>query len=163
MILTDEIHLFRETTRHLWNTYLMRGADYGSVNVFKDICLKLFEKQILSQLNLNGAPIPIESEKPVLKEYRIFMKGNGKLPIHVNRNFPPSGYWDYPIDWIPPEASPDINPICFYDFDLLGWRKLEYYRVRIMGCTSHPELSGRDALIRCDHTEIELVEKVKPS
>ncbi len=159
MIITEEIHLFRETARHLWNSYLMRDADFDSVDVFKDICLKLFEKQILLRLELDGSPIPIESERPYLREYRLFREGNGKLPIQVNRDLPPSGYWDYPIDWIPPEEKPVIHPICFFDFDLIGWRKMEYYRARIINCTSHPELSGRDALIRCDYTEIEFIGK----
>jgi hypothetical protein len=85
------------------------------------------------------------------------MKENGKLPLSVNRDLPPSGYWDYPVDWISPETEPDIRPICFFDFDILGWRLLEYYRVRIVRCDSCPEITGRDALIRCNCIETEVI------
>ena len=155
MNITQEVHLFRETLRHLWNTYLKRDANWDTVALFNDISLKLFEEQIVSRLGINAPPIPLDAEENYLSQYRIFAEGSGKLPLSVNRDIPPSGYWDYPIEWIPPEKNNDIRPISFFDFDVLGWRKFEYYHVRIIECESNPELNGRDALIPCDYVEIE--------
>ncbi len=160
MILTEEIHLFRETARHLWNSYLKQDADFDTVDIFKDICFKLFEEKILYRLNLDCEPIPIDANDPVINmDFRIFMEGTGKLPLHVNRDIPPSGYWDYPIEWIPPEGNYDIRPISIMDYNCFGWKNLEFYRVRILNCESHPDLNNRDALIRCDHVDIEFIGK----
>jgi hypothetical protein len=103
--------------------------------------------------------IPINTDHSDLKEYRILMTGAGRLPLLVNRDIPASGYWDYPVDWIPPEDETEIRPISFFDFDLLGWRIFEYYRVRISAYPSRLQLVGRDALIRCDYVEVEVIEQ----
>jgi hypothetical protein len=159
MILTDEIHQFREVARHLWNTYLKRDADWDSVDTFDEICKKLFEEQITLRLELSASPIPVDTPKNPLDEYRLVAPHTGKLPLLINREIPASGYWDYPVEWIPPEEHPDIRPMPFFDFDLLGWRKLEFYQARIINCPSNPELNGRDALIRCENVEIEFIAK----
>lgn len=161
MNITQEIQLFRESSRHLWNTYLKREADDYTYEVFNKICKMLFEDQIVKRLNLKIPAIPITGSNTVLNEYRLFAPHHGKLPMHVNRDLPSSGYWDYPIGWIPPEQKPDIRPICFYDFDFLGWCRLEFYRARIVDCKSHPELNGRDALIPCHQVEIEVIENTE--
>ncbi len=160
MIVTQEVNLFRETARHLWNTYLREDADFDTVDVFRNICRILFCEKIVSRLGINAPPIPVETDGNYLPQYKIFMTWNGqpgKLPLYVNRDLPPSGYWDYPIDWIPPEEDHDIRPICFFDFEN-EWRMLEFYRVRIVNCGSHPELTGRDALIYCKYVDIEVID-----
>lgn len=159
MIITEDIHRFREAARHLWNTYLRLDADWDTVDAFEEVCRLLFEEQVVSRLNLDVPAIPINTDNSDLKEYRIFKVGNGKLPLLVNRDIPATGYWDYPIEWIPPEDENEIRPISFFDFDLLGWRMFEYYRVRISAYPSRPRLVGRDALIRCDYVEIEVIEQ----
>ena len=158
MIITEEIHRFREAARHLWNAHLRPGADWDTVDAFEEVCRLLFEQLIISRLKLHAPVIPINTDKSDLEGYRVFGAGTGKLPLLVNRDIPPSGYWDYPVDWIPPEDESEIRPISFFDFDLLGWRMFEYYRVRISAYPSRPRLVGRDALIRCDYVEIEVVE-----
>lgn len=156
MIITQEVNMFREAARHLWNSYMRINADWNTADAFREITSIMFKEKILAKFELNDIPIPVDSENDCISQYRIFMKGTGKLPVFVNRDCPPSGYWDYPIDWIPPEMNHDIRPICFFDYDILGWRILEYYRVRIVKCASHSELTGRDALIRCDYVDIEM-------
>ena len=158
MNITEEIHQFREAARHLWNSYLKREADYDSVDTFHSICLQLFEEQITSRLELSVSPIPMDGHNVPLDGYRIFASHQGKIPLYINREIPPSGYWDYPIDWIAPEEGPDIRPISFFDYDLLGWRNIEFYRVRIVNCPSHPEINGREALIKCDYVELEVID-----
>jgi hypothetical protein len=92
----------------------------------------------------------------ILTEYRLFADHAGRLPLQANRDLPASGYWDHPVEWIPPEAKQIIHPICFFDFDVLGWRRLQLYRVRVVESSSHPELNGRDALIECEDVEVEV-------
>ncbi len=157
MIITQEVNLFRESVRHLWNSYMRIDANWDTVDTFRQIASLLFEEKILSKLNCDISPIPIKAEDDYIYNYRILMKGNGKLPVMVNREIPSSNYWDYPIEWIPPEMKPDIRPICFFDWDVLGWRMLEYYRVRIVKCNSNPELDGRDALINCNYVDLEVI------
>lgn len=167
MILTEEINLFRETVRHLWNSYLRRDADDDSVDTFHAICLQLFEDQITSRLELSAPPIPMDGRQIPLDQYRLFAPNRGSvppsIPLFLNRDIPPSGYWDYPIDWIPQEEKTIITPISFFDFDLYGWRKLEFYRVRIQNCPTHPEINGRDALVKCEYLELEVTESEDPT
>lgn len=137
---------------------MRRDADWDSVDIFKDICLKLFEDQIIYRLNIKAPPIPMESDE-ILNEYRIFSKFENSLPILVNRDIPPSGYWDHPVNWIPSGDNHSICPICFFDFDIRGWRKMEYCRVRVIECKSNSELNGRDALVKIDNIEIEILDK----
>ena len=106
---------------------------------------------------VEGRPIPMDHGNDILSEYRIFADHKGRLPLHPNRDIPASGYWDHPVNWIPPEQKQIIHPICFFDFDTLGWRTIQYYRVRIVDSESHPGLNGRDALIECEHVNVEIV------
>jgi len=92
----------------------------------------------------------------ILTEYRLFADHAGRLPLHPNRDILASGYWDHPVEWIPPDKNQTIHPICFFDFDVLGWRSIQYYRVRIVSSSSHPALNGRGALIECAHVDIEV-------
>lgn len=155
MDITQEISLFRESIRHLWNTYLRQDADWNTAGTYRNICRMLFDEQIIARHKLKAPPIPVDEEGDYISGYKIIPKGTGKLPLFVNRDIPPSGYWDHPIDWIPPEQDHDIRPISFFDFDVLGWRMIEFYHVKIIKCCSHSELTGRDALIRCDYVSIE--------
>jgi hypothetical protein len=158
MLLTSEINRFREAARHLWNSYLGRDADWDSVEAFQEICLALFEQQVLRRQGLKASPIPVDDCRKPLEEYRLFAPHSGRLPLRVNRDVPASGYWDFPVEWIPPEERPEIKPMGFFDFDSIGMRNLEFYRVRILDCPSHPEINGRDALVRCETVELELLE-----
>jgi hypothetical protein len=159
MILTEEIRDFREAARHLWNTYLKRDADWDTVDAYNEICLRLFETRVVDRLELSALPIPMIPLQKSLDEYRLYANHTGKIPLLVNRDVPASGYWDYPIDWIPPEEHPDIRPISFFDFDAIGQRKIEFYRAIIVNCPSHPEINRREALIGCDDVELEFVGK----
>lgn len=159
MSLTDEINQFREAARHLWNGFLMRDADWDSVDAFREIGLILFEEQVLRRWKSDAPPLPIDGDKIALQGYRLFAPHHGRLSLMINRDIPASGYWDFPVQWIPPEEQPEIKPIGFFDFDTKGMRNLEYYRVRIVNCLSHPEINGRDALIKCEHIDLEFIEK----
>ncbi len=156
LILTSQIHEFREAVRHLWNSYLRSDATWDTADEFTRIAAILFSECALRRVDVEARPIPIGHGAEVLHEYRIFARPPGRLRFHANRDVPASGYWDHPIEWIPPEKPQTIHPICFFDFDVLGWRRIQYYRVRIVESSSHPELNGRDALIECGDVDVEV-------
>ena len=155
---TPHIHEFREAARHLWNSYMRRDATWDTVEEFAKVTRVLFSGCVLVRAGVEARPIPLDNGTDVLTEYRVFADHKGRLPLHANRDIPASGYWDYPVEWIPPEARQEIHPICFFDFDVCGRRTIQYYRVRIVESSSHPGLNGRDALIECAYVELEVSE-----
>ena len=157
MNITQALNLYREMSRHLWNTYLIHEADDDTIDTFSEICKLLFEEQILNKLGIDAPFIPMDKGKSTIEEFVLFASHSGKLPLHVNRDIPASGYWDYPVHWIPPEENPRIHPICFFDFDTFNWRNIEFYRAMVEDCPSHPEINGREVLIPCDKVEIKFV------
>jgi hypothetical protein len=157
MILTAQVHEFREAVRHLWNAYMRLDATWDTVDEFGKVSNLIFTECVVARAGVAGRPIAMDNGREVLTEYRVFADNNGRLPLLANRDLPASGYWDHPVGWIPPEQHHTIHPICFFDFDVRGWRSIQYYRVRIVASSSHPELNGRDALIDCRHAELELM------
>lgn len=131
-------------------------ATWDTADEFANIANTLFTECVLRRARADARPIPMTHGNEILTEYRLFADHAGKLPLHPNRDIPASGYWDFPIEWIPPEERQIIHPICFFDFDILGWRQIQYYRVRIVESSSHPDLNGRDALIECSCVEVEI-------
>jgi hypothetical protein len=156
MILTPHIHEFREAVRHLWNSYMRSHATWDTADEFAKVANTLFAECVLGRAGVEARPIPMNHGNEILTEYRLFADHAGKLPLHANRDIPASGYWDHSVAWIPPEEKQIIHPICFFDFDALGWRLSQYYRVRIVDSNSHPDLNGRDALIGCEYVDVEV-------
>jgi hypothetical protein len=158
MIITDHIHSFREAARHLWNAYLREGSDWKTLENFEQICGLLFEEIVTNKIDVDYELNNICSYAgEYAPEYQVFADHTGKLSLMVNRELKASGYWDHPVTWIPPEIPNDLRLIEFFDFDQLGWRTFEYYRVRIITCESHPEIEGRDALIRCHNADVRIL------
>ena len=155
MVITERINKFREAARHLWNTYLIDDADWDTVDAFREICAALFTEQVLRR-KPNIPPIPVDAAGTPVWQYRMSASKGMGIPVWANRDIPASGYWDFPVTSIPREEGLEIAPIAFFDFDALAIRDLEFYRVRIVNSPSHPELNGRDALIKCEYLEIEL-------
>jgi len=156
VILTSHIHEFREAARHLWNSYMRSEATWDTADELAKVANILFIECALGRAGVEARPIPMQHGTEILTEYRLFADHAGKLPLHANRDIPASGYWDHPVEWIPPEVKQIIHPICFFDFDVLGWRRIQYYRSRIVESSSHPDLNGRDALIECAYVDVEV-------
>jgi len=155
--ITEKIHKFREAARNLWNVHLRESAGWDSHEAFKNICLVLFREIVLRDLPNSISAIELNQHVHDLSNYSVSSKGGSRLPILANRQIPASGYWDYSIEWIPTESEFQIQPICFFDFDSLGWCDLEYLRVLFTKCVSHPALEGREALIKCSYVKIEVI------
>jgi len=149
VILTPHIHEFREAVRHLWNAYMRREATWDTFDEFAKISEILFSESVLIRAGIDGRPIPLDHGKQVLTEYRIFAAGE--------QGYTRFRLLDHPVTWIPPEQKQIIHPMYFFDFAKLGWRTIQYYMVRIVESASHPALNGRDALIECEHVDIEII------
>jgi hypothetical protein len=156
LILTPHVHEFREAARHLWNSYMRRDTTWDTVEEFAKVAEILFSQCVLGRARVAARPIPMDCSAEVLTEYRVFADHKGRLPLRANRDIPASGFWDFPVAWIPPEGKQVIYPICFFDFDQIAWRGIQYYRVRIVERSSHPDLNGRDALIECTSVDLEV-------
>lgn len=157
--ITNKIFKFREAARNLWNVHLMESANWDSVDAFENICTELYREIVLRDITDTDQIIKIDSCASPLSSYRVSSNGGCKLPIMANREIPASGYWDFPREWVASEIDFEIIPICFFDFDQLGWRDFEYIRVLINKCSTLPNLVGREALIECRYAKIEIVKK----
>jgi hypothetical protein len=60
VLLTDEINRFREAARHLWSSYLIRHADWDSVDAFREICVTLVDEQVLRRQGSQALPVPVD-------------------------------------------------------------------------------------------------------
>ena len=90
------------------------------------ICELLFEEIVVCKVSVDYQLCNAFSyQAEYAPECQIFADHQGKLPLLVNRDLKASGYWDYPIEWIPPEVPNDMRLIEFYDFDQLVWRNFE--------------------------------------
>ncbi len=143
----------------MWNTYLRENADWATHDSFELICEHLFDEIVLSKLDVKHDIDNVFCyQGEYLEEYQLYVDHKGKLPLMVNRELKSSGYWDHPVEWIPPDELYDIRLIGFFDFDQLGWRNFEFYRARILKCNSHPEIEQRDVLIRCHHVDVRIID-----
>jgi len=155
---------YREGVRHLWNTQFLgvlqsTGDTWALRDTFDDVCASLFAALVLGQL---GIPISEASHqalpgggtlapKPML-QFHVVPRGP-RAPIHINRTLPRGGYWDHPPTMLLP-GDADLRFVRWYDFDELGRRDLKYYEVHIVASSTHPQISGRAALIECEYCTV---------
>ncbi len=157
MDITKNFNTFREAARHLWNVYFSENAkkdmDWDLRDAYSAIYVELFNALVLYHLPEGAKPIPHlwAPEKDVLHEYKIEGE-NSPLPIMINRDKPASGYWDYPMEYIIPEKT-NLRLISCFDFDQLGFRDIEYYRVRIIH-SDNADLMDRDGLVKAQYCKI---------
>ena len=157
--ITGSINNYRECVRNLWNTHFLYQVNEECIadakDEFDDICSMLFSSLVLKPI---GCSL-VEKAKAYQKIQgpinclRVTPVSESGLPIHVNRELPPSGYWDYPIGLIMP-SDVDMRFIDCFDFGQYQFRDFEYYKVRIVASEIDTNLIGRDALIKAGHAKI---------
>lgn len=154
----DVTHLvasYREAARHLWNAFLREGADWDRHDDFRLVCGQLFTMIVLTPIG-RGDVEPgkawerVDTPVPFL---RVIPKSEHGVPILINRTHPASGYWDDPVKAVKP-GEVDLRFAGFFDWDALGWRDFEFYRVVIAECQSQPDLRGRLALIAPQYVDV---------
>ena len=164
--ITPIMEHFRESARHLWNTgYLPLDTSvdiWESVEHFEEVAGRLFDHFVVNDLSRHGAGLNMEqvAEPETLHFLHAVPVGCG-VEININRQCPPCGYWDDPVNRIEPGEA-DLRFIGYFDFDVLGIRDFEYYRVRIEAFASQPHLVGRDALVRVRYMRVLVEEAAQP-
>lgn len=158
----NTVNSYRECIRNLWNIHFMPSIsineDWDAKDSFDQICTILFSVLVLDPLGLNfykkafsyeqhPKPINVLQVKPA----------TASVPIMINREVKSVGYWDYPVKSISPDEA-EMSFIDLFDFEQLGFRDFEFYRVRIVNSSTDKNLVGRDALIRCSNAKVLLCE-----
>jgi hypothetical protein len=153
--ITQQIQLYRETVRHIWNSCFASEAGRSPAGevfeAFDTICEQLFVALILSpnaisepvgQLNVQGFPsirvIPLLAEG---------------TPILINRTEPTGPYWDDPVNVVKPDEI-ELGFMGFFDWDSYGIIDMRYVRARVLACHSNRALEGREALVEMGHAKV---------
>lgn len=160
---TKFMNRYCECARHLWNTYFLEHISpqnqWDISDEFDEICTRLFSSLVLHQIGCIAHKKSHRYEQfpePLLC-LSVVPSGEAGVPISINREVKASGYWDYPIECITP-SDVDLRFIDFFDFDVVGYRDFEYYRVRVVGSPEYPDILGRDALIKTHYANVFFVD-----
>jgi len=162
---TRRLNSFRECVRHLWNVDFLPLVEaakdpWALRDRFDDVCSLLFASLVVDPLGLDFAPSTNRALAPdrtagvpSLPWLRVVPSGPTGVPIMINRD-PVSdvGYWDHPLRRVC-ETDVDLRMVRWFDFDVLGFRDVRYYLVRIQGA-AEPDVIGRAALIECEYTRV---------
>ena len=156
--ITHLLEHYRECIRHLWNSgfrVLDTSKDkWDFVNQYSDIASRLFGIFVLQPLGHPEAELSKEYEAdPQPFSFLHIISSGSAITIYINRSLPPTGYWDDPVNTIMTEEA-DLRLIRYFDFDVLSYRDLEYYLVRITRFDKHPHLVGRNALVHVSETKV---------
>lgn len=143
----------RECARHVWNALFLnmgRDPDFDDVDVFDDMCRKMFYSQVLR------GRIEVEDTDQLFRRsfpYLLVRPADPKsanLQLHINRNRGDmSRYWDHHIGQVHFPGTV-LHFVSYFDFDLLGNRDLQYIRVYIAACDAVPDIVGHYALVEAD-------------
>lgn len=157
--LTHTVTMYRECLRNIWNLFLINYIPtedkWTYVDCFDNIIVQLFS-MFLTQYKSDGYLLEsdfLASRSNPIMNIHIVPAFEYGVPISINRNIPPSGYWDYPKNIIEPKEV-DLRYIGLFDFDLLGFRNFEFYLVRIVNSTTDKLVINRNALIRVKHAKV---------
>ena len=156
--ITERIHSYRESTRGLWNTFLRPSAgsdlSFDTVERFSHIAEEIFDELVLRPIGRDGfKPNQPREAYPFLRLIPVA----DPTPIMINRPTEQGMYWDDPIDYLKVDGLRLLFIECF-DWDVLGFREMQYYRTRIMECKEHPHLTGRQALLDAHYVRVEAEE-----
>lgn len=166
---TKLMNTYRECVRHLWNTYFLDllsivENQWDVSDEFDEICTTLFSSLVLNPIGCTshkksqryeGFPTPLSC-------LHVVPSAKDGVPIQIAREIQSFTYWDYPIDVIKP-LEVDLRFIDFFDFDVLGYKEFEYYRVRIVDSSEYPDIIGRDALLKTRYATVFFVDESEES
>ena len=152
---------YRISARAIWNTAFwpdQHFRNWDSIEQFQEIEKLLFQELVLGKLarewplkNLFDDAIPF---------FRIVPSHVHGAPIMIQNPRPGAlrGYWDDPVNLLRPDQA-ELHFISYFDWNLMDYIDLRYYRVKIASFDAHSELVGREALIERDNAGICLVDE----
>lgn len=147
---------FRLASRELYNNYFFNDDPAASHEDFYlprerfiDLQSMLFSKLVLEPCNLADADYG--SDKVIKGLYVVSasdLVDGGGISALVNRD-QVSGYWDYPLQCLPPDAQ--LGFVRFFDWDQRAVMDNQLVRAEILSCESVPEIVGKHVLIEAGY------------
>jgi hypothetical protein len=147
---------YRAIARSIWSTGywpVQELQNWDSVDQFGQVKKLLFKSLVIARLlddhccDLNSLP-----PAPV---FHIVPLDPGPVPVMIER--PRAGdrnhYWDDPVNKIG-SGEAALHFVDYFDWDLMNYADLQFYRVRIHAFPEQPHLIGREALIDHLHAKV---------
>ena len=157
---TDILSKYCECTGHLWNNYFfidekLSSYTHDQLDRYEAIDRLLFAELVLDPL------AKVSCQEEYFREYppseplsflRVVPAVSDEVPILINRSGA-SGYWDDPINRVL-SSDVDLRFIGYFDWNRYDLRDFQFYLVRIVKSSRHPQLVGRDALLEVHHARV---------
>jgi hypothetical protein len=141
-----QVDRFLRASRSLFNGFFSIDRPWANPHrawdlrdCFGPVEAALFQALVLRPLRIEG---PSYGCGPQV--IRVLSKIEGAMPIMINRDVD-SGYWDHPLRECSTDA--DLRFIKFFDWSDIDRRDNRYVVVWIEDWPTHPEVSGKQALI----------------
>jgi hypothetical protein len=138
---------YRVSARAIWNTAFWPDPElrnWDSIDQFDEIQRILFNELVLGKVDRDW-PFP-DLFRIAIPFFQVSPSGHVPIMIQNPRSETATGYWDHPVNLIEPGQA-ELRFISYFDWDRMDYAELRYYRVNVAGFDSHPELTGREALI----------------
>lgn len=153
--ITRKLNIFREISRHIWNTLLQSSDDFivsdEILDNFEEIKRNLFQICVLSPLGKSHY-VSRYMEEPL--PFLSIIPRTNNIPIMINRPSEDNNkYWDEPVKKIS-KIDAQLSFIDYFDWDQFGISNLQYYKVNINDFKLYPHLSGREALVETIYTDV---------
>lgn len=153
--ITQQLQLYRETARHVWNScFAARSGASSSGEAFESfdqICEALFDALILGPLGSDESASQLNVQG--FASIRVVPVISAGTPILINRTEPSGPYWDDPMNSVI-SGETELEFIGFFDWDSCGVIDMRYLRVRILDCKTNAAIVGREALIEMSHVKV---------
>ena len=115
----------------------------------------LFDAVVVPQLRLR---LKSEGDATYRDSIRVIPTAKDGIPamIHKPREGDRNHYWDDPVNRLRPDAV-ELKFVGFFNWGVLEMRDYQFYEVKILRFSGHPELEGRRALIEVSHAALSVV------
>ena len=148
---------YRDCVRNLWNNcfikQLLKRDKWDLSDEYERICSSIFSSIVLSPLGYHNEKKALGYDQYPKPISFLHIITTGEVPVQINRDLKSTGYWDYPIRSVHSDSVKMLF-IDFFDFDVLGHKELEFYRINIIEAPKNRDLIGRDALLRVKHAKV---------
>ena len=147
--ITKVMNNYRECARNLWNTYFRTPAttmeQMEAAFRFDEINYLLFNELVLAKIGKLG--FKKKSKDDAWPFLRIILPKSAECQVLVSRTSADrNSYWDEPINRLTGNGS-KLLLVDYFDWDEFGYLNYSYYKVKLISCSQHPQLVGRQALI----------------
>jgi hypothetical protein len=96
--ITDAVNRYREAARHLWNTaFRAAPVNWGTHDAFDRVASELFTALALEPLGATEQRLA-EMFPPAYFQRVAIVPASDQVPILINRESKPHGYWDDPVN-----------------------------------------------------------------